>query len=768
MASFVYKNPLSNVLSLLPTAATLLLHYCYLPADLHDYLLISTASLLVACSSHHLKMDKFMKKSSAAAAAATKSPAKTSPPSKKRKRAPQDLKFSAKWASGRSWLSCSETGMRCSTCEEFGAECTITNSFVVGTTSYKVDTVKKHETSVYHQKAATKKAAKMTPVAESTAAKLVTQLSVHHQVKMEKLFRIVHAVIRHNSAVSDYLWIFDLAVKLEVEVGITYRNRTAATTFLTSMAAAEFKSVASTCANSHFFCVIGDGSTDTSVKEQEMWFLRSARGGIIQTKFIGVHSPEKADAKSITEGLKSIVAENLDITWEDFIVKTVVLACDGASVMTGCRAGVGALLRADQPELLTLHCMAHRLELAFKDATKKNQLHDKAINVLLMGIYYFYKKSALNRSMLQRSHDALHGDSSRLLIPTRIGGTRWVGHLKSALQSFSSSFAAIEAHMAQLTETTERVASTSASKARGFLKLLRSADVVYYLHHLMDVITPLSYLSLQLQDRQSLVSEMHDSLNATVKAIKKLLTVDGMHLRKIVGQTSFCGVTLTHISTSQFAAARPAVTAAILECLERRFVEFSDMALGIIHATRIGSIQSWPVNEDALDLYGDDEVQTLTDHYRKTLIAAGADVDCLQAEWTMLKSIVFSTKATSWEDVFRQQERRLPNILLLIELLLTMSPSSAEAERGFSQLKLVKTNTRNRILQKNLNSCLAVRLLSKDISDYVPGPAVQHWTQQATCRRPDFSVKPVVKDDSDSDSGTDDEEMVMMKLLSIE
>ena len=49
------------------------------------------------------------------------------------------------------------------------------------------------------------------------------------------------------------------------------------------------------------------------------------------------------------------------------------LACDGASVMLGSKAGVGALLRREQPCLISIHCMAHRLELALKDASKKNE-----------------------------------------------------------------------------------------------------------------------------------------------------------------------------------------------------------------------------------------------------------------------------------------------------------------------------------------------------------------------------------------------------------
>ena len=88
-----------------------------------------------------------------------------------------------------------------------------------------------------------------------------------------------------------------------------------------------------------------------------------------------------------------------------------------------------------------------------------------------------------------------------------------------------------------------------------------------------------------------------------------------------------------------------------------------------------------------------------------------------------------------WEDVNRQFGTTYPNILALMDLILTMAPSSAEAERGFSQLKLVKTNTRSSMGQNTLNNCLAVRLLSPTIKEYDLLPAINHWNSEAHLQR---------------------------------
>ena len=61
------------------------------------------------------------------------------------------------------------------------------------------------------------------------------------------------------------------------------------------------------------------------------------------------------------------------------------------------------LLKRLQPSLVEVHCLAHKLELRFKDATKKSPLYEKKVVTLFMGLYYFVKNNPLNESMLKRS-----------------------------------------------------------------------------------------------------------------------------------------------------------------------------------------------------------------------------------------------------------------------------------------------------------------------------------------------------------------------------
>ncbi|KAG7165648.1 Zinc finger protein 862-like 7 [Homarus americanus] len=77
-------------------------------------------------------------------------------------------------------------------------------------------------------------------------------------------------------------------------------------------------------------------------------------------------------------------------TWKQ---KLVGIGTDGANVMTGCRNGLVARLRRDleKPELEGIHCTAHKIELAYKDAVKDVPLAKK-VNLLLLSIYLFYEE----------------------------------------------------------------------------------------------------------------------------------------------------------------------------------------------------------------------------------------------------------------------------------------------------------------------------------------------------------------------------------------
>lgn len=52
---------------------------------------------------------------------------------------------------------------------------------------------------------------------------------------------------------------------------------------------------------------------------------------------------------------------------------------------------------------------------------------------------------------------------------------------------------------------------------------------------------------------------------------------------------------------------------------------------------------------------------------------------------------------------------------------------SGGSERGFSQLKILKSDIHSTLSEERLNDLLAVKLLSADIQNFDPMPAIELW-----------------------------------------
>jgi hypothetical protein len=361
----------------------------------------------------------------------------------------RERKFHESWKTGRPWLEEKDGLMFCRFCIDSRKS----GNFVSGCDSMKLDAITKHAKSKQHMYAESVAKAKTQPKEKSAAAGIVRALNKDIIDKLSVMFRTVHALAIHNRPLSDFVWMSRLdEKKSDINLGTTYRNKMSAATFRNYIAESEFRRTSDMLRTNRFLCLIGDGSTDSSVQEQELWYARSSRNGSVSVTFAGVSSPEKANAEGIIACVKNIFHQNMGIEWEELMVKVVGLSCDGASVMVGCRNGVSAIMKREQPSLLTIHCMAHRLELSLKDCLKTVKSVDKAVNTLVTGLYLFYHNSPLNRSMLKRAHEALRAEGDEpLKMPTRGGGTRWIGHLVSAIENLLQSYKYIVGHLGQVT-----------------------------------------------------------------------------------------------------------------------------------------------------------------------------------------------------------------------------------------------------------------------------------------------------------------------------
>lgn len=175
--------------------------------------------------------------------------------------------------------------------------------------------------------------------------------------------------------------------------------------------------------------------------------MRYAIKGDVRVQFLAAVSMERADAENIYK--KAILHPlNKYLKLDETAIKNKLIGfwSDGASVMVGATSGVSARLKALQPKMLSVWCMAHRLELVLKDCFKaKKYIWD--VKELVHNIYLFYHKSPLNRQNLKQACEAT---AVKFLVPTKATSSRWVAHLHYALDVIVAMYPALINHFEQV------------------------------------------------------------------------------------------------------------------------------------------------------------------------------------------------------------------------------------------------------------------------------------------------------------------------------
>ncbi|KAH3894584.1 hypothetical protein DPMN_018741 [Dreissena polymorpha] len=90
---------------------------------------------------------------------------------------------------------------------------------------------------------------------------------------------------------------------------------------------------------------------------------------------------------------------------------------------------------------------------------------------LLIGLYYLYHKSPKQKKALQRAFVMMGFKAS--IMPTRIGGTRWLPHLDRSLSAFFKGYRVLVYQL--------QTSSHDNAKAEGFAKLATDGFLILYL-----------------------------------------------------------------------------------------------------------------------------------------------------------------------------------------------------------------------------------------------------------------------------------------------
>ena len=148
-----------------------------------------------------------------------------------------------------------------------------------------------------------------------------------------------------------------------------------------------------------FFSLILDGSTDKGNTDNELvlavWCEIDGKDERIHIKqkmgYFTVSRPQAVTADGIFSLLESTIQKlEIESITEATYKKLVILATDGASANIAA-SGLKGLVERQLSWIFWMWCLAHRLELAIKDALKGTTFDE--IDDILLKLYYLNKKS---------------------------------------------------------------------------------------------------------------------------------------------------------------------------------------------------------------------------------------------------------------------------------------------------------------------------------------------------------------------------------------
>ena len=512
-----------------------------------------------------------------------------------------------------------------------------------------------------------------------------------------------------------------------------------------------------------FWSSMVDESTDISVFQQYVTFIRYVDStGTVHVKFLDIRpvGPEGATSNNLVKMFKQVAAD-----YDLSLSNHVAMSCDGAAAMFGRVNGVAKQLEDEIGTMVSVHCLAHRLALAATDSVEPLQTL-RNTERLLIHLWKFFACSPLRSSKLAEIQ-GLFNTKQRQLI--RTCKTRWLSCERAVIAALSeiiAVWAALEYF------SNERADPT----ATGLLGKTKNVNFIMNLQLFNCVLPHLSALSKLFQTGDLNFAQVQPAVDLckmqVMSVVEDSLTWKGLQEHWPQKYLTELGeLTDEHKVRAESLASR--YCKEICKEIDRRFPEPA-----VLTSFKIFDPAFVPHDRQQRNQYGEDELQRLCAKYGP-LLEPGVAYQ-INAEWVLLrdKLVTEFRDCRTAADVCQRMIRSpayscFPNLCTFAKIALTIPMSTAWPERGFSTLKRIKTSSRNRLLTRTLNSLVNISMNGPDTLSVKESLVIAKSWQDAKERRRvndrvnrsrivSHSADDLTEDENDPDGGFDGSELADM------
>lgn len=456
------------------------------------------------------------------------------------------------------------------------------------------------------------------------------------------------------------------------------------------------------------------------------------------------------DAASVKRAFDDTLLKDFEMSPDKFQNSMICVCADGASINMGSIKGACTEMKKERDWLLVVHCANHRLELSISDAFKADKVFTR-IDEILINIYYLFKNSGKAKRIILEICLNLGVTFVNFV---RGHGTRFQNHKYRGVKVLIINFLSLCMYAENMIAGGSKVgcSAENSAKLNGYLKEWKSYQYLAALHLYRQVLCQTAHISYVLQKQTVLITDIISAIDECKEKLTRIQSsaeeadlpfeISDSTDDKVVVTAKATNLPATqsfrkkhYLTEKQKKTAKKCITIQtdsvelnkvkegkkiiskvkntlipeIQRCIEARFSNL--MNDEIYRAFSIADISTWDFDNSE---FGLETLRILAAHFQSPLQFHDFSLSQAITEFKEMKRLIqgryrhFVSKTGVWEQIFPNYIDKYPHALLIIELCLTMSWSSASVERGFSTLKRVLTDSRLSLNKSSLDDLLMI------------------------------------------------------------
>ena len=409
--------------------------------------------------------------------------------------------------------------MKCTVCTDYEKELkqlpNFNDVFIKGCKNYKMSVIEEHAKSGQHLMAMNLfLKSKRTPLIEHTKTlsavnpantDIITGLAVMDKKDVERTkrkFEVAYFVAKQQLSMTKYTEILELENIHGVDIGQAYQTDWHCSTFIDYCGKEIKQQLNSDLAKAKFYSVLCNGSTDNSAKENEviyaLYFDPVPRGSDsleVKIAFLEMNYLNDQSASGLTAAIKSSF-QSIGITKTN---KLIGFTSESASLNRGDKNSVKTLLRENSPWLAFIWCIAHRLELAIKNALQGTIFN--TIDEMILRLFYLNQKAPKKLRQLRELHEMYKGAMNFLsdsCKPKKASETWWISHKLGAMKTCLDKWGIYIQHLESLAED-KSYKPKDHEKMKRYLRKWKKTEIPFMPALFIDMLEITSILSRSFQ-----------------------------------------------------------------------------------------------------------------------------------------------------------------------------------------------------------------------------------------------------------------------------